>query len=150
MVDHLSLSFSLYPDTMFFVSVLPALACTNTNTMESCAVSLSIERGECSCAMHVQQPQSRRPRGSFVRVWPGPGRDWLTEYRWWFVLLGLLFAGMDISGINRMMFTIDIHCLCWFIILESFIFSFFFFFFCLFVLKRGEGFSQKFKFECYN
>lgn len=70
--------------------------------------------------------------GSFVRVWPGPGRDWLTEYRWWFVLLGLLFAGMDIG----MIFTIEYFC---------FLFSFFSF--CLFVSKRKDFLKSYFKLE---
>ena len=65
----LSLSLSIRTPCSSSLSCLHRLV--HTNTMESCAVSLSIERGECSCAMHVQQPQPRRPR-RFLR----PGLAW--------------------------------------------------------------------------
>ena len=57
------------------LSLSAALTRTATNTISQLvarAVSLSIERGECSCAMHVQQPQPRRPREAPSR----PGLAW--------------------------------------------------------------------------
>lgn len=82
------LSLSLYPDTMFLVSVLPA--CTHQHhgilrrVVEYWAGWMLLRNARTAT------PTSTTSRFLLVRVWPGPGRDWLTEYRWW------LFAGMDI------------------------------------------------------
>lgn len=131
-VDHLSStslspSLSLSMRTPCSLSLSPLHRLVHTNTMESCAVSLSIERGECSCAMHVQQPQPRRPR-RFLR----PGLAWPWSRLINRIPMMIRPIGIIIRGDGHWN---DIH---YRVLLFSLLFLL-----LLFVCFEEEGFSQK-------